>query len=103
VALLVSILLNTAVVTPRDGQGQPYKGCIVKRFTEELSDGEKSTIVGTGYIIAVMFTFLLVDLGRNPLGVAIGVAALWSFLVIAPMLIIYLGAIEECREAPRTS
>ena len=85
------------------GRGQSYKRCVVRRFTEELSDGEKSTIVGTGYIIAVVFTFLLVDLGRNPLGVAIGVAALWLFLVIAPMLIIYLGVAEECREAPGTS
>jgi putative exporter of polyketide antibiotics len=78
---------------------ESYRRCVVKRFTEELSDSEKSTVVGTGYIIAVAFTFLLVDLGRNLLGVAIGVAALWFFLVIAPMLIIYLGAIEECREA----
>jgi membrane protein YdbS with pleckstrin-like domain len=85
------------------GRGQSHKRCVVKRFTEELSDSEKSTIVGTGYIIAVVFTFLLVDLGRNPLGVAIGTAALWFILVIAPMLIIYLGVTEECREAPRAS
>ncbi len=79
------------------GGGQSHRRCVVRRFTEELSDGEKSTIVGTGYVIAVMFTFLLVDLGKNQLGVAIGVAALWLILVIAPILIIYLGVAEECR------
>jgi membrane protein YdbS with pleckstrin-like domain len=82
---------------------ESYRRCVVKRFTEELSDSEKSTVAGTGYIIAIAFTFLLVDLGRNPMGVVIGVAALWFILVVAPMLIIYLGAIEECREAPRAS
>jgi uncharacterized protein YhaN len=75
---------------------QFYRRCIVKRFTEELSDSEKSIVIGLGYILAVAFTFLLADFGRNPLGVAIGVASLWFILVIAPALIIYLSARMAC-------
>jgi membrane protein YdbS with pleckstrin-like domain len=82
---------------------QLYRRCIVKRLIEELSDGMKSTMIGIGYILAVAITFLLVDFGRNPLSVVIGVALLWFYLVIAPVLIIYLSARMDCREAPGAS
>lgn len=103
-----------------------FRKCIMNGLIEELND-KRALMIGINYIIASLFSFLLADYGTNPIGVGVGVTALWFFLVIFPLLLTYgsvrLGCkyvlryrsqreceeaclgldacIEECREAFR--
>jgi len=77
---------------------------------EELND-KRALGIGIGYIIASLFSFFIADYGTNPIGVGVGVAVLWFFFVIFPLLLTYgsvrLGckyvlkyrSVRECEEA----
>ena len=87
-----------------------FRKCIINGLTEELND-KRALMIGIDYIIASLFSFLLADYGTNPIGIGVGVTALWLFLVIFPLLLIYgsvrLGckyvlryrSVRECEEA----
>ena len=87
-----------------------YRKCIANGLTEELDD-KRALMIGINYVIAALFSFLIADFGTSPIGVGIGVAALWLFLVITPLLLIYgsvrlgcknvlrYGSVWECEEA----
>ena len=77
-----------------------YKKCIVNGFIEELSD-KRAFMIGINYIIASLFSFLIADFGTSPIGVGIGVASLWFFLVIMPLLLIYGGVRLGCKNVLR--
>jgi hypothetical protein len=65
-----------------------YKKCIMNGLTEELND-KRALAIGINYLIASVFSFLIADYGTSPIGVWVGVAVLWFFLVVAPLLLIY--------------
>jgi hypothetical protein len=87
-----------------------YRKCIENGLTEELSD-KRALVIGINYTIAAALSFLLADFGTSPIGVGIGVAVLWLFLVIYPLLLIYgsvrlgcklvlrYGSARECEDA----
>ncbi len=89
-----------------------YRKCIANGLTEELSD-KRALVIGINYTIAAISSFLIADFGTSPIGVGIGAAALWFFLVVYPLLLIYgsvrlgcklvlrYGSVRECEEACR--
>jgi hypothetical protein len=87
-----------------------FRKCIMNGLTEELND-KRAFMIGISYIIASLSSFLLADYGTSPIGVGIGVTALWFFLVVYPLLLIYgsvrlgcklvlrYGSARECEDA----
>lgn len=87
-----------------------FRKCIMNGVIEELND-KRALAIGINYIIASLFSFLLADYGTNPIGVGVGVTALWFFLVISPLLLTYgsvrlgcklvlrYGSVRECEDA----
>jgi hypothetical protein len=87
-----------------------FRKCIMNGLTEELND-KRALAIGINYIIASLFSFLIADYGTSPIGVGVGVTALWFFLVIFPLLLIYgsvrlgcknvlrYGSVRECEDA----
>jgi len=87
-----------------------FRKCIMNGLTEELND-KRAFMIGISYIIASLSSFLIADYGTKPIGIGVGVTALWFFLVIFPLLLIYgsvrlgckpvlrYGSQRECEEA----
>jgi len=80
----------------RIGRKYLFRKCIINGLTEELND-KSALMIGINYIIASLFSFLIADYGTSPIGVGVGVASLWFFLVIMPLLLIYGGVRLGCK------
>jgi len=97
IALLISNAPNKPPVPlGRVSRKYLFKKCIMNGLIEELND-RRALAIGIGYLIASLFSFLIADYGTNPIGVGIGVAVLWFFFVIFPLLLIYGGVWLGCK------